>query len=280
MRHPLCVWIAASLLLVDTACTDGGGTAPPSVPTTPPSIPTAPPPASPLPPVPPTPTLAPTPDTKPAFPCGPELHLGTGEQLLAALTSEWPRPGIGLSPVSVDLVADRDLEVKSDTLPGPAYCTARCTHEPRRVDCKGTGDPCRFPVRFRLNDPVPGVLVDRDSFAHEGTLLRVKAGTRFRLQQRVHEFHPETPYYDPTILVMPACDAPCKAEERRCAATGLCVPAQPEAYCLVCGGHSRQECACRTPDDAAKPDGTHCTFLSGDYFPNGTCTQGRCVPLH
>lgn len=275
MHPPLCVQIVASLLLVGAACTDGGGALLPSVPTTSPA-------ASPVVPTPPLPAVAapapaPEPAPAPAFPCGPELHLRTGEQLLAALSSAWPRPGVGLSPVSVDLVADVDLEAKSDALVGPAYCTARCTHQPRRVDCKGTGDPCRFPVRFRLNDPVAGVKVDRESFAHEGVKLRVKAGTRFRLQQRVHEFHPETPYYDPTIIVMPACDVACKADERRCVATGLCVPAEPESYCLVCDGRSRQECACRTPDGAPEPDGTSCTYLSGDYFPDGSCAQARCV---
>src|SRR5436309_2842574 len=84
----------------------------------------------------------------PAFPCGPAIHLTTAEQLLSALHTQWPRPGSGLSPVSVELIADADLVAKSDRLPGPAYCTQRCTHERREVRCTGKGDPCRLPVRF------------------------------------------------------------------------------------------------------------------------------------
>ena len=29
-------------------------------------------------------------------------------------------------------------------------------------------------------------------------------------------------------------------------------------------------------EGVAKPEGTTCTFLSGDYFPSGTCKAGRC----
>lgn len=218
----------------------------------------------------------PTPGPAVAFPCGPERHLRTAAELLAALHAEWPRPGIGLSPVSVELIADVDLVVKSDGLPGPAYCTARCTHEPRRVNCSGKGDPCRVPVRFRVNEPVAGVRVDGDTAAREGIRLQVKAGSRFRLRQRVLEFHPETPYYDPLITIEPACTLACKSGERRCPATGLCVSEQGDGYCLSCTGRSRPECACRTAQDALKPDSTSCSFLSGDYFPTGTCRAGRC----
>lgn len=211
-----------------------------------------------------------------AFPCGPPRHISTAEQLLSALRAEWPRAGIGLSPVSVDLVADVDLTAKSDQLPGPAYCTAHCTHEPRRVRCSGQGDACRAPVRFRVNEAVPGVRVDNEAVAREGIRLQVKAGTRFRLRQRVLEYHPETPYYDPLITIEPSCEVPCKAGERRCPATGLCVSDQGDSYCLSCTGRSRPECACRTATDALKPDGTSCSFLAGDYFPTGTCKAGRC----
>lgn len=210
------------------------------------------------------------------FPCGPARELANAEQLFAALSPEWPRPGVGLSPVSVELVAAVDLVVKSDEIAGPSYCTARCTHRPREVRCEGSGDPCRVPVRFRVNEAVAGITVDGDTYAREGTELKVKAGTRFRLVQRVHEFHIETPYYDPVITVAPACDAACKAEERRCPATELCVPTQGDSFCLLCGGLSRPECACRSPEGALKTEGTACTFLSGDYFPEGTCRQGRC----
>lgn len=218
----------------------------------------------------------PPPAAAPAFPCGPALHIRTAGELLSALTAKWPRPGVGLSPVTVDLIADVALTVRSDRLPGPAYCTSRCTHQPRRVDCTGTGDPCRVPVRFRLNEAVSGVKVDGQNEAREGVQLQVRAGTRFRLLQRVLEFHPETPYYDPLIIVQPSCNVPCKESERRCAATELCVPNQGDSYCLACRGLSRPECACRTPEGTPLPDATSCTFLSGDYFPTGTCKQGRC----
>lgn len=213
----------------------------------------------------------------PPFPCGPVRHLRTPEDLLAALQAEWPRAGVGISPITVELIADVDLTVKSDKLPLPSYCKARCTHTPRRVDCTGTGDPCRVPVRFRVNDGVPGVKVDGEAIAKEGVRLQVKAGTKFRLRQRVVEFHPETPYYDPIITAEVSCDVPCKTGERRCTATGQCVSDARDGYCLSCTGLSRPECACRTPDGAVKPEGTSCTYLSGDYFPSGTCKAGRCV---
>jgi hypothetical protein len=217
------------------------------------------------------------PPAAPAFPCGPARHLRTAEELLAALHPEWPRPGVGISPISVELIADVDLVVKSDKLALPAYCKARCTHVPRRVSCVGTGDPCRVPVRFRVNDGVAGVKVDGEAVAKEGVRLQVKAGTHFRLRQRVLEFHPETPYYDPIITVEHGCDVACKGSERRCAATGQCVPTEGDSYCLACTGLSRPDCACRTADGARKPEGTTCTFLSGDYFPSGACKAGRCV---
>lgn len=216
-------------------------------------------------------------EAPPAFPCGPARHLRTPEELLAALHLEWPRAGVGISPITVELIADVELNVKSDKLAGPAYCKARCTHTPRRVDCTGTGDPCRVPVRFRVNDGVPGVKVDGDAIAKEGIHLQVKAGTKFRLRQRVVEFHPETPYYDPIITVEPSCDVACKTSERRCVATGQCVSVERDGYCLACSGLSRPECACRTLDGVLKADGTNCTYLSGDYFPNGSCQAGRCV---
>lgn len=227
-------------------------------------------------PEPPAAARAPEEAAAPRFPCGPARELADAEQLFAALSPEWPRPGVGLSPVSVELVAAVDLVVKSDKIAGPSYCTARCTHRPREVKCEGSGDPCRVPVRFRVNEAVAGITVDGDTYAREGTELKAKAGTRFRVVQRVHEFHIETPYYDPVITVAPACDAACKAEERRCPATELCVPTQGDSFCLACGGLSRPECACRSPEGALKSEGTACTFLSGDYFPEGTCRQGRC----
>ena len=216
------------------------------------------------------------PAAAPAFPCGPARHVRSPEEVLAALTDAWPRPGTGITPVTVELIADVALTVRADRLPGPAYCTARCTHKPRRVDCTGSGDPCRVPVRFRVNAPVPGIQVEGRSEAQEGVRLQIQAGTRFRLRQRVLEYHPETPYYDPIVTAEPSCEQPCKPDERRCAATALCVPAQPEAYCLTCRGLSRPACACTTPDGQPKPDATICTFLSGDYFPTGTCKSGRC----
>ncbi len=225
---------------------------------------------------PPRPVGTPSAGPAPAFPCGPERRVSTAEQLLAALFAEWPRPGVGVSPITVELVAEVDLVVKSDRLPGPAYCTSRCTHEQRRVSCRGTGDPCRVPVRFRVNDAVKGVKVDGEEYAREGVQLQLKAGARFRLRQRVLEFHPETPYYDPVITVEPACELACRAGERRCPATGQCISEQGDGYCLSCTGRSRAECACRTADDAPKPDRTVCSFLSGDYFPSGTCRAGRC----
>ena len=215
--------------------------------------------------------------TTPQFPCGPAVHLTTAQQLLAALNKQWPRPGSGIAPISVELIADVDLVAKADALSGPAYCTARCTHEPRRVRCTGTGDPCRVPVRFRVNEPVAGVKVDGESQAREGIRLQVKAGARFRLRQRVLEFHPETPYYDPIITVEPTCDVACKAGERRCPATGLCASTEHDGSCLSCSGLTRPECACRNAEGQLKPEGTSCTFLSGDYFPSGTCKQGRCT---
>lgn len=216
----------------------------------------------------------------PAFPCGPARHLRTPQELLAALHPEWPRAGVGISPITVELIADVELTVKSDKLPGPAYCKARCTHTPGRVDCNGIGEPCRVPVRFRVNDGVLGVTVDGEAVAKEGVRLHVKAGTKFRLRQRVIEFHPETPYYDPIITVEPSCDAPCKTSERRCAATGQCVNTEHDGYCLSCTGLARPECACRTSDGAQKPDGTSCTYLAGDYFPTGSCKAGRCIVSH
>lgn len=273
MRRPLRLRSADLLLVAVAACTAAGRAEPQPA-------------DSPAPEAVPVPALAPeaartgsTPEAPatPVFPCGPARDLASAEQLLAALNPEWPRPGVGLSPVSVELVADVDLAARSDKLPGPAYCTARCTHTPRQVRCEGTGDPCRVPVRFRVNEALAGIEVDGQSFAHEGTELKVKAGTRFRLVQRVHEYHPETPYYDPVITVAPACDAACKPEERRCPATGLCVPAQGDSFCRLCGGLSRPECACRTPEGELAADGAACTFLSGDYFPKGACDRGRCV---
>lgn len=213
----------------------------------------------------------------PPFPCGPAVHLNNAQQLLAALNKQWPRPGVGISPISVELIADVDLVAKADAVPGPAYCTSRCTHEPRRVSCTGTGEPCRVPVRFRVNYPVSGVKVDGDAQAREGIRLQVKAGARFRLRQRVLEFHPETPYYDPIITVEPTCEVACQAGERRCPATGLCASTEHDGYCLSCSGLTRPECACRNTDGQLKPEGTICTFLAGDYFPSGTCKQGRCV---
>lgn len=212
----------------------------------------------------------------PAFPCEPAQHLSTAEQLLAALHAEWPRPGVGISPITVELIADADLVVKSDRLAGPAYCTSRCTHEPRRVHCTGKGEPCRVPVRFRVNDAVPGVKVDGEAFAHEGMRLQVKAGTRFRLQQRVLEYHPEAPYYDPIITVENSCEIACQAGQRRCPATGRCIGEQGDGYCLSCTGLTRPECACRTIEGVLKPEATTCSFRAGDYFPTGTCKAGRC----
>lgn len=263
--------IVGLLLLVVTACTAGERAALQPAGSPEPARAPTPPAEAPIQPAKPPPVAVP-----PAFPCGPARNLSTAEQLLAALSSEWPRPGIGLSPVTVELIADVDLTAKSDHLPGPAYCSARCTHRPRSVNCEGTGDPCRVPVRFRVNQAVAGVQVDGQAVATEGTKLEVKAGTRFRLVQRVHGFHPETPYYDPVITVAPACDVACTTDERRCPATGLCVPTQGDSYCLACGGLGRPECACQTSEGERKSDGTACTFLSGDYFPTGVCQQGRC----
>ena len=170
--------------------------------------------------------------------------------------------------------------MKSDRLSGPAYCGSRCTHVPRRVDCTGKGDPCRVPVRFRVNAPVLGVKVDGDKEAREGIHLQVKAGSHFRLRQRVLEFHPETPYYDPIITVEPSCEVACPNGASRCPATGQCVSDEGDDYCLNCTGLSRPECACRARDGVFKPDGKQCSFRAGDYFPSGKCAKGRCATSH
>lgn len=276
MRRPYRLHTALVSLVVGVACTSTGrGEPAPADPSTPPVKPaTSERTETPAPVATPGPAVTPAP---PKSACGPARNLTNGEQLLAALSPEWPRPGVGVSPVSVDLTADVDLVASSVPIALPGYCSSRCRHDAQGVRCEGTGDPCRAPVRFRLNEAVPGIEVDGHTYAREGTTLKARAGSRFRLVQRVHEFHPETPYYDPVITVAPACDVPCKPEERRCPATALCVPTQGDSFCLLCDGLSRPECACRTAEGRPKAEGAECTFLSGDYFPTGSCTSGRCT---
>src|SRR5262245_4917718 len=122
MHRALRLPTAGLLFAASVACTTGGRSDPlPVEPTAPKSdpTPTATPAAT-------APARAPDPPDPPAYPCGPARDLATAEQLLAALSPEWPRAGVGRSPVSVDLVATVDLVVRSDRLSLPAYCGARC----------------------------------------------------------------------------------------------------------------------------------------------------------
>lgn len=211
-----------------------------------------------------------------------------GHQLVADATDVWNAlPPFhkwfgpyttGVLPVTVDLVASTDLEVRLDGFcvePPDCHPVVFLDEDPDR---EGRGGP--------VPDPVTGVsLSEIDDYDYYGLggvggdilkkVMHVAAGTRFRLRPLQYDIHPTLPSFAPAIRVMPPCDAPCNHGELRCFADGVCYPAG-RGFCYGCTDLGVEVCEC-VDEAGPRPDGTTCEFwISGDQIKSGLCNDGIC----
>jgi hypothetical protein len=195
-------------------------------------------------------------------------------------TTSWL--GNEIPPVSVELVATRDFALKSEDLPVPPFCAAKCTQNGRNTTCDAmpprlTNDttedpkgPCLHPLRFEAPRPLDGV-----SLRDEARVLEVRTGARFRVQRSVRPPWVGIPFFTPVHAIVAACGR-CNPGEKRCAEDGLCYE-EGLQYCLRCMTLGRERCACRDESYKTRPDNAPCEYAISDYGASGSCKEGKCV---
>ena len=171
------------------------------------------------------------------------------------------RAGSGISPVSVELIADTDLVTKARRCRTGCTAILHAPAAPRR--CTGTGG-----LRVRCFGSMPRWRCQK-SMAGAGpreSATGSKPVPAFDCCQPVLEFSSETPCYDPIITVEPAARVFCPADGAaarhgsvRRHGTRWLLSVLPTADPAGAPAETRR---------TAQARGTICTFLSGDY-PSG-----------
>jgi hypothetical protein len=173
----------------------------------------------------------------------------------------------GVQPITADLVVQGTLTLQAADFAVPTGCSGR--------------DDCRATAMFVLRGAPAGVTgAGEDPQAWLGGFPSlVVTDATIRLRPLVTDTHPSEYNFVPMLHVLPACGTDCGAgdERRLCPADGACYDVgRGGAYCRLCLGRDKQDCACWTTD-GPQEDGESCWFMvSGDAMCAGTCRGGTC----
>lgn len=209
---------------------------------------------------------------EPAAACKSPFHVANAADVKGAAEGlGWQGAYQGTKDLGDDLVADADIELHAeDFVPPSSWCTS--------LPCR----PTTFDgVRPESNGVAGASCVSRDGGAPDAgspdacTTLAITKGTRFRMILVVSQPLPPYATFPIGRLVAPCVDT-CDAGKLLCPTTHVCL--SPSELCQSCEGHDTNYCSCRNDDCTMKAAGTSCSFISGDYGQNGTCTADKgCV---
>lgn len=208
------------------------------------------------------------PDGCPAASCNVGPIVSTASALAATITaSSWVPLGphlAGCLPASADVPISGTVSLAGTDVALPAWCANMTS--------------CRQDVRFVLRGAPAGVVCERpeawfDVTMCEGIIV-TEASIRFRTVKL--DIHPSS-YGDvaPVVEVLPACEAPCAANELACDTSNTCWEEERD-YCAYCLGGTNEACACWKNGELAE-DGEPCELdVSGDTTVGGSCRAGAC----
>lgn len=181
---------------------------------------------------------------------------GASWQVLGGYTS-------GPLPITPDLVVSGTVGLEASDLPIPETCLGRS-------DCSPQGG-------FRIGVPVPGVLAEGEAEGScvDGFTRLTLTDTTVRLRPYLRDTHPCQYNFVPAVAVHPACGTACGDGQVLCPVDGVCYDAGT-GFCQMCGGGSKEACACQGPEGPLG-EGASCRYWqSGDVECVGTCRQGTC----
>lgn len=195
--------------------------------------------------------------------CEPPQMIQSTDELLQFLTQiEWtPIGGYSnrLPVASQDVFIAGTLTLAATQIPVPQACLNR--HD------------CRHDARLTISSSLSGVECQTNDVDGCETVSVTDTTVRFRGIMR--DTHPSRWNFSPTLELLSACSAPCESGEFRCPIDNTCWSSF-DAYCRLCGGQTKEACACHSPEGVL-PDDSECHFwMSGDVIQSGTCQVGVC----
>lgn len=195
--------------------------------------------------------------------CGqPQIVQSTDEFVRFLTQIEWtPIGGYSnrLPVASQDVFIAGTLTLAATQIPVPQACLNR--HD------------CRHDALLTVSSSLSGVECQANDVGGCETVSMADTTVRFRGIMR--DTHPSRWNFSPTLELLSACSAPCESGEFRCPTDNTCWSSF-DAYCRLCGGQTKEACACQSPEGIL-PDGSECHFwMSGDVIQSGTCQVGVC----
>lgn len=164
-----------------------------------------------------------------------------------------------LPSVSQDVRISGTMTLAAAQIPVPQACL-------NRMDC-------RHDVLLSVSPSLSDVICQTNDAGGCDAISLTDTTIRFRGIMR--DTHPSRWNFSPMLEVVSACSTPCSTGEFRCPADNTCWSSF-DAYCRLCGGQSKEACACQSPEGVL-PDGSECHFwVSGDVIQSGTCLTGIC----
>ena len=164
-----------------------------------------------------------------------------------------------LPAVSQDVRVSGTMTLAAAQIPVPQSCL-------NRMDC-------RHDALLSASPSLSGVTCQANDAGGCDAVNLIDTTIRFRGIMR--DTHPSRWNFSPMLEIISACATPCSTGEFRCPADNTCWPSF-DAYCRLCGGQSKEACACQSPEGVL-PDGSDCHFwVSGDVIQSGTCLAGIC----
>ena len=186
------------------------------------------------------------------------------KSLVNALEVTWDsHSAVGCIGTSNELEAEHEIVI--DLGEQPTGSTLDCSKRPRRFALEGT---------------IPGLSCEKmDPSVNLGPkgcqILRIAAGTVFRVRAMDYDTHPSECNSSPLISVLPSCDTPCSNPDLKCGTTKICHSSYDE-FCRRCEDRSREVCACRDATGRLA-EGAECSYFVTDMGFSGTCQSGSCV---
>jgi len=192
----------------------------------------------------------------------PQVVSSTDELIQRLAVIEWTPVGgysSHIPSVSHDMFISGVVRLAAQQIPVPQSCLTR--HD------------CRHEVLLTVASSQPEIECQANDMGGCHTISLTDTTVRFRGIMR--DTHPSRWNFSPVLEIISACSTPCSSSEFRCATDNTCWSSF-DAYCRLCGGQSKEACACQSAEGVL-PDGSDCHFwMSGDVIQSGTCQAGIC----
>jgi hypothetical protein len=194
--------------------------------------------------------------------CGYAGEVGSTADMVAVVEKceTWGEVDVDrFNPRTPTLLATQTITVCSEDFSLPSNCEGK----PR----------CFANLRITVDPDLEGA--DEIAFCpNDTTGATIDPGVRFRVRYNLDPPNVGFPNYTAHIHFERSCDAECVAGEHRCEPIEGCF--DDNDFCFDCGLGTKEECACRTPDNGVFLDCTPCEFILGDAVYLGACQDGFC----